>query len=317
MTAYAALLAASLVATSVFDHPLFAVIASFVLLIYGAVMHLFVYAQRRTRVPGSHRVSDDRRVVGQWALTAGLGLAAATLVLFLPALVIERSEPAIVALGLTLIWGAIYSSALVDWYYIHPRLAGLCGPAPCETTGNRRFVGLTNIWYGHRLAATVVASATLVGIPAVISVTTERDAVQNACSLAAVALTAVVLATQADYKAVITFLKNPRLAVGDIVLLIREQWGGVPQRVYVVDVAVEGAKVVRLADDGRPLSNATDDPVFEKADTTMLNEEIARCVHEDKGRAICRDGACTGVNWYCRNNALSSSRERSSAPRSH
>ena len=101
----------------------------------------------------------------------------------------------------------------------------------------------------------------------------------------------------------VTFLKNPRVSVGDVILLIREVWGGAPQRVYVTDVAVECAKVTRLHGD-----DYAGAPFVHKEDTTMLNEEIARCVHDAKDRPICRDGNCSGVNWYCRNNPRSATR---------
>ncbi|HEU6443723.1 MAG TPA: hypothetical protein VFL61_01560 [Gaiellaceae bacterium] len=303
LSAYATVLGLGLALTSLVGHPMLAALVSIGLLVSGAVLHVFVYARRRQRDPLAHRVRDDRRVVAQWTAAALVGLASAVATWFAPALTFTQREVVFFAVGAVIFFSAVYGSALIDWYYITPSLAGLVGSAPCETARNGRWVGLTNIWYFHRLVATVLASGTLIAVPGMLASTADSDTAQGAWTLLSIGVATIVLATNRDYASVVTFLKNPRLSVGDVVLLIREAWGGDPQRVYVADVAVEGAKVKRL--DGDDFAGA---PFAHKEDTTMLNDEVARCVKDPKERPICRDGNCSGVNWYCRNNPLSAAR---------
>jgi hypothetical protein len=324
MTAFAAVLSVGLIGSSIFGHLVVVVVLSGGLLLYGSGMHYFVYARRRVRATREHRRVDDRRVALQWLLTAVAGLAAALVCHLAGTVAWHRTEAGAIAIGLAAGATGVFVSAVFDWYYTHPRLAGLIGPAPCETSGNGRWVGLTNIWYFHRLLATVVVSAVLIGVPSTLGTLAKSDGASKIWFFVTLSMTAVVFYTNRDYSSIVRFRKNPRLSVGDTLLLSREQWGSEPQRVYVLDVAVEGAKVKRLDGYNPVHCNPTDptgqniddrtgvDPgplgFLQKQDTTMLNEEIARCVHVPKEMAICRGGRCTGVNWYCRANRQSASR---------
>jgi hypothetical protein len=324
MTAFAGVLSAGLIGSSVFGHTLVVAVLSGSLLLYGIGMHYFAYARPRRRAPRPHRLVDDRRVVLQWLLTGVAGLVAALLCHLIGTVGWHHTEAGAIAIGLAAAASGVFLSAVFDWYYTHPRLAGLIGPAPCETTGNGRWVGLTNIWYFHRLLATVVVSAALVGVPSTLGAIAKTDVASKVWFFVTLSMTVIVLYTNRDYSSVVRFLKNPRLSVGDVLLLNREQWGGEPQRIYVLDVAVEGAKVKLLkADDpvhvrrlDLDLKNLDDvtgrDPgplgFLQKEETTLLNDEIARCVHVPKESAICRGGHCSGVNWYCRANPRGAAR---------
>jgi hypothetical protein len=325
MTAFAAVLAFGLVATSVFGHAWIGGILAACLLLYGAGLHLFVYALRRRRARRAHREVNDRRVVAQWSLAAIAGISAALVCSRVGDIDWHQTEAGGIALGAAIGALGVFASAVFDWYYTHPRVSGLIGPAPCETAGNGSWVGLTNIWYFHRLLATVVVSGALVGVPSTLGALSDSNAARNVWFFATLSMTAVVLFTNKDYASVVRFLKNPRLSVGDIVLLNREEWGAQPQRVYILDVAVEGAKVKLLDADDWPVHvlavdeetpNLDDakgvDPgplrFLQKEDTTMLNDEIARCVHVPKNAPICRNGHCSGVNWYCRANPRNAAR---------
>ena len=145
MSAYAAALVSALIVTSVLGHPCLAATVSLGGLLYATTFHVFVYARRRQRKPLKHRLREDRRVAVQWVSVAVIGSAAAAACLLVPELTVTQREVMFFGIGATIFFGAVYGSALVDWYYIHPRLAGLIGPAPCETACNGGWVGLTNI----------------------------------------------------------------------------------------------------------------------------------------------------------------------------
>lgn len=326
MSTYAVILAAGLVMTSVFGHTLVATIFSASLLLYGATLYVLVYALRRTRIRRPHRVREDRLVVAQWLGASGAGLAGGAVVQWLSGAVSWQATIfGAVGIGLAVFGLGLFVSALLDWYYILPRLAGLIGPATCETAGNGQRIGLTKVWYFHRLAATVVVSGAILGVPSTLGALADSDTEKTIYFFVTFALLGIVLVTNKDYTSGVRFFKNPKLGVGDVVLLIREGWGGEPQRVYALDVAVEGAKVKLL--DGhdpvhvRPVATQTvniDDETgidpgplrfLQKADATMENHEIARCVYAPKEHPICRDGHCSGVNWYCRANPRSAKRE--------
>jgi hypothetical protein len=231
MTAFAAVLAAGLVGASVFGHIVVGAVLAAGLLLYGAGMHYLAYKGRRRCAPRQHRLVDDRRVVRQWLLTAAAGLFAALVCGLVGTVSWHHTEAGAIAIGLAAGASGVFFSAVFDWYYTHPRLAGLIGPAPCETSGNGRWVGLTNIWYFHRLLATVIVSAALIGVPSTLGTIARTDVASKVWFFVTLSMTAIVFYTNRDYASVVRFLKNPRLSVGDTLLLNREQWGAEPQRV--------------------------------------------------------------------------------------
>jgi hypothetical protein len=176
MTAFAAVLAVGLVGSSIFGHAIVAVVLSGSLLLYGFGMHYLAYSRRRRRAPRPHRRAGDLWVVLQWFLSSFTGLVAVLVCHRTGSVSWHHVEAGAIAIGLAAGASGVFFSAVFDWYYTHPRLAGLIGPAPCETSGNGRWVGLTNIWYFHRLLATLVVSAALIGVPSTLGAIAKTDA---------------------------------------------------------------------------------------------------------------------------------------------
>lgn len=54
-------------------------------------------------------------------------------------------------------------TALIDWYWILPRVGGITRLAPCEEAGGQKWARATGVWL-HRGVATFIVSGSLTGV---------------------------------------------------------------------------------------------------------------------------------------------------------
>ena len=125
MTAFAAILTVGLIGSSLFGHVVVGVVLAASLLVYGVGMHYFAYRGRRRRKPRRHRVVDDHRAVWQWLVAGMAGLLAALVCHLIGTVRWHDTEAGAIAIGLAAGASGVFFSALFDWYYTTPRLAGL------------------------------------------------------------------------------------------------------------------------------------------------------------------------------------------------
>lgn len=273
------------------------------LLAIGLFLQTMYLVERRNgrRVP-SHRRALDRMVRAQWASAGALGVAIGVLgrrygiepltdvgVLF-DALVV----------GFLVIWLGIFISSMVDWYLILPKVSGIACPAPCEANDGERWTAVTNLWYFHRGVAPLLVIGVMVGVPAYVGAVSDDPKAQQLCAVIAGVLAGLIVNHQSDAIDLLRYAFNARRLVGDVVWVIDHDNGGawVPRRAaYVVDVAREGSKYKWL--DGERFAGA---PFEKKADGDPIsNHELRRARDVPNVEPPCAR-ACTGVNWYCRNN---------------
>lgn len=193
--------------------------------------------------------------------------------------------------------GSLYVSSLVDWCYVLPRMRGELGDdMPCQQSMARRWAKLTCLWLLHRLAAIllfVFALSATVTIAA-IEWLGFSDPLGAAIGAAATLFAGFYLRRAAT---VIAFVNNPPVHVGDKVVLADEpEHSPFPDSsYYVVDVSVEGVRLLLLADD-----DAMVEPDSPREHDRLLDVEAAFALVRARRRfGACSRERCNGVNPYC------------------
>ncbi|MDQ3933065.1 MAG: hypothetical protein M3340_00355 [Actinomycetota bacterium] len=261
------------------------------------------FALRRASRPApEHRTRLDRLVRTQWGLSAGAGAVLGALGLIVglglldPPLIVR-----VVIVAGTVAIVTIFTSSLVDWYWILPRMGGIVRRAPCEEAGGQKWARVTGVWQFHRAVATLVVSGCVTGVAAYMGQVSEDDAKTAWFVVAAVFAAATLAFNSASLRLLFSAL-NPRQHVGDLVDI-----HGRP--VYIVDIAIQGAKYKRLdnrapaADPGPdpPDDPPPDRPFGDKSDGSLSLDDLGRYPTANDHVPPCAT-RCTAINVYCRHN---------------
>lgn len=199
--------------------------------------------------------------------------------------------------------GTVYLSSLVDWFYVQPRLKGLCGHLmPCQSSASREWRSVTKIWLLHRLAAML---AFVIGLTVVVALGAHRwitgidDALATAIGAAATILAGFYLTRS---PATLALAIRPAIHVGDTVRVAEPfNYPDVAGRYYVVDIALEGVRLLRLDEDDRihPHSAASL-PGGSEHDRLLDLADASKLVRERGALAPCDPPAlCRRVNAEC------------------
>jgi hypothetical protein len=306
MTNYAVGLGIALIAvTALRVWPLALALAS-VDLLAGLALWLAYRRWTGTATTPKHRADLDRLVLGQWGLSAGLGMAVALgagvtgLEVIASGTVVRVVQAFLVAGAAAL--SAVFISSLVDWYWILPRIGGLGDhEAPCEAPGER-WKYPTAIWLLHRGLATALVVAIIAAVPLYLAGILGSTSTKTILSVVALAVGGGMATLNQKGLASLTSAFNQPIFVGDTVLVNQPGEGeGAPvvrRRAYVVDVSVQGLKYQYLEGDdynGPPFERKGHGPV------ERSNEYQAITRTEGALAVPCRE-YCKGVNWYCRHN---------------
>lgn len=164
----------------------------------------------------------------------------------------------------TVLAAVLFLSSLIDWTYIKPAMEGERGLStmPCRSSTERRWRTVTRRWLAHRVVAYLTLRLALVSALAV-AVVAEVLSLNVHIKPSGATVIAAVLGTGGTailvfflnrFVPVLTVVSNPPLQVGDQVVLAEEYGAGVAERpvYYVVDVSIEGIKLLELGPDGRP-----------------------------------------------------------------
>lgn len=320
LTAYTVVACAGLIALAMRGFPASTLgIALGILLwgfsLYGLYRFSVRAASRRLtwsrRLP--HRVALDRIVLGQLAAIALAGTVSAVMCAatdFAPAAHSSVVLQALI-LGAVVIATTAYLSALVDWFWVLPKIGGITREPPCVRPGGEKWAGVTGIWLAHRAAATIIITVVLAAIPGWLAAKAGRGGTESAAWV--VLGTALGIGFNSIAGNSVTALRqawNPKVRVGDTVLL-RPKATDELRRAFVIDVSVQGFKYRIPADE-------VHEPVFRGKGKQIPAQVAAEMDPEDDERSIapiCPDlERCRAIYWYCCRNPEANSRNDSEHP---
>ncbi len=213
--------------------------------------------------------------------------------------------------SLTIAATGVYSSSLVDWYVILPRISGQLGYRPCRDTHPRfpfphSWKEVTRWWYIHRIVGALIfrvfvalAAAAIVGDLIGAGVQTK---------VAAGLIIGLFGPYMASIPDAIMQASQPKVLVGQTVLVkarARRQLLPPFRKLYppdlhgpqyVVDVSLEGVHMTATAPREAAKLPAKEPFVCNPDKLALANLESARhAPHQFRG---CQ-GRCAGINWYC------------------
>lgn len=302
MTAYAVCVAAAICLLAAKGLQAVAFAAAIGVIVAGATLSTIYRHWRAGRNAPAHRATLDRLVLGQWLGAGAVGAAAAVTLATTGTAPLRGADVVwhalIVAFAVATI--VVFISSLIDWYWILPRVSGIVCPGPCEAAGRRAWTYVTGHWFFHRSMAEFGVGLSIVGFFGYLGFT-ESGKAALAWGAAALAASGAVAKRERRAFTAFQYGLDPPVCVGDVISVryedssdeqLRREWA------YVVDVSVDGVKVVML-EEGRFTG-----PTFsEKSDYKLLPTRDLHLVKRRPGPAPCAD-RCRGVNWYCRNNEL-------------
>ena len=142
----------------------------------------------------------------------------------------------------------VYLSTLTDWYYVRPYLNGGCGSI-CATSLEDQWRGITRIWLLHRALAVLGVIAAITALTALAANTWIRpidEVIAGAIGGVAAIIAGYYLTRAASLLAIAI---NPPVQVGDVIEIAEEfnvHEADEPREYFVVDVALEGVKLLQL-----------------------------------------------------------------------
>lgn len=182
---------------------------------------------------------------------------------------------------------AVLASALVDWFWVLPRVSGIAGEAPCELAGQERWARTTGIWLFHRSVATLVVAGAVTGVALYMADTAKGTGGKTAWFVVGgVFVTAVAPFVNSGAKA-LWLAFNPVTTIGDTVDIHG-------RNCIVVDVSLQGAKY--LLPGSIPRSDFD-----RKEDGSFSLDDFGRYPRDADSHAPCASG-CVRANWYCHHN---------------
>jgi hypothetical protein len=191
-----------------------------------------------------------------------------------------------------------FLSSMVDWCYVWPRMRGKGDERdqPCQSSTDSRWRGLTRIWLMHRMTAYIVGRLGALVVFGFLFARFHPQLSNSVASGIATFVAAVVVFYLNRVVPIGALATNPPLSVGDKVVLAEEYGTGVSDRpqYYVVDVAIEGVKLLEVGANDHPVRSGGHDRSLSLADVHRL----LRARQPFEG---CSPGSCCGANEHCVN----------------
>ena len=196
------------------------------------------------------------------------------------------------------LFAAFYLSSLVDWCYVVPRLRGLgrLSGLPCQSSTLRRWEGVTRIWLAHRIAAYLVGRLGALAALVLLVARFHPKLSDSAVSAAATVVAALVVWYINRLVPIGGLVTNPPIQVGDKVILAEEFGTGVENRpaYYIVDVAIEGVKLLELDEHDQPFGVGLD----RGHDRSLSLADVGRLLRGRQRFQGCSKECCR-ANKYC------------------
>ncbi len=151
---------------------------------------------------------------------------------------------------------AVFTSSLIDWYYVRPRIDGLVWAPPCRASASEKgpWKRVTRRWYLHRGLATLAYIAFAVTVAVIVMIMLVREHPKAAAVVGGVSgIAGLLLIFAGSYRSALPtiarWVLSPTFVLGDD--LEYEGYGG-KKRGYVLHVAVPVVKLVPLDEAGNP-----------------------------------------------------------------
>lgn len=322
MSAYAAAICAGLIALALRGFPGSALCIGLGVAVWGFSLYVFYRrsaksAAKKLRGPRRflHRIELDRVVLLQLAVIAlvgGIGGLATSLADFTPAAHSSVVLQALV-LGVVVIATTVYLSALIDWFWVLPKIAGITREPPCVRPGGENWSSVTAIWLAHRAAATIVVTVALAAIPGWLAAKTGRGGTESAVWV--VLGTALGIGFNSISGNSVLALRqawNPRIRVGDTVMLRLKATDDLV-RAFVIDVSVQGFKY-RI-----PADVEGGEALIFRGKGRQISAQVAGGMDPEDDAAsivpLCANlGNCRAIYWYCCRNPDANSRSEKKHP---
>jgi hypothetical protein len=195
----------------------------------------------------------------------------------------------------TAITATLLVSSLLDWCLVRPRLRDRL-ERPCRRRPNEDWTSLTQRWLGQRIAAYLIIRTCALALLTVGVLGTGVDLPSAVLSLLG-GLAALLIAYFINNVLPIAGLvTNPPLLVGDRITLAEEYGTGVGARpaYYVVDVGIEGFKLIEVGNHDDPVSSGT----RPQADRSLALKDVGRLLRARRDFRGCAV-ACAQVDRHC------------------
>lgn len=202
------------------------------------------------------------------------------------------------AIDATVIFGVFYLSSLVDWCYIVPRLCGLGAVAglPCQSSTMAQWFSVTRVWLAHRIAAYLVGRVGGLTALGMLAARFHPQLNDSAVSAIATIVAALIVYYVNHVLPIGGLVTNPPIQVGDKVILAEEYGTGVKNRpvYYIVDVAIEGVKLLELDEHDQPFGAGLD----RGHDRSLGLADVGRLLRSRQRFHGC-DQKCCRASKYC------------------
>lgn len=195
----------------------------------------------------------------------------------------------------TAIPATLLVSSLIDWCLVRPRLRDPLA-RPCRRQPTEDWAPLTQWWLGQRLAAYLIIRTCALALLTIGVLGTGLEFPSAVLSLLG-GLAALLIAYFINNVLPIAGLvTNPPLLVGDRITLAEEYGTGVGARptYYVVDVGIEGFKLIEVDDRDDPLS----DDARLRADRSLALKDVGRLLRARRDFRGCAV-VCAQVDRHC------------------
>jgi hypothetical protein len=243
----------------------------------------------------------DWVVRGQWLVLAVIASTESVVLHGMGVHPLERAADWVqaVSIGAVIATATLYVSAVVDWYWILPKISGLTGVPPCTRTRGKTFHPVTKIWYFHRASATLIFTFVLAAVPAYLAGTishsgSERAGLTLLGTALAIGFNAAVSGSTGAFR---QFL-SPEVVVGDLIRVRENAEDAFLKDAVVIDVSIQGLKYTILNDD----EDEPGAPEFSEG-VPLPMDQVPRVAKSKRTQAPCPSlQQCRAVNWYCMRN---------------
>jgi hypothetical protein len=192
----------------------------------------------------------------------------------------------------------VFFSTLIDWSYVRPRLRGAFG-AICGTSMRKLWRRTTQIWLFHRAVAMFGGIAAITGLVALGANNWVRPIDETVAGVIATVATIIAGYYLTRAASVLAIAINPPIQVGDVIEIAEEfrvHQPGKLREYFVVDVAMEGAKLLQLGENDSVTRSGPD--AGRTHDRTVDVLEIAKLLRGRRPATPCAP-ACRHLTEHC------------------